>query len=63
MVVSGDTTENVVDLIHAVKKIPGDWRKLCMNLKVDDGIMNRLMNSFQGTDEKMMDCLQASLFQ
>ena len=30
-----------------------------MNLKVDDGVMNRLINSVQGSDEKMMDCLQA----
>ena len=30
-----------------------------MNLKVDDGIMNGLINSDKGTDVKMMDCLQA----
>jgi hypothetical protein len=46
------------DLIQAVKEI-GNWRGLCTNLGVDEGVMDTLIHSPATVDAKKADCLQA----
>jgi pyruvate-formate lyase-activating enzyme len=46
------------DLIQAVEKI-GNWRGLCTNLGVDEGVMDALIHSTATVDAKKADCLQA----
>ena len=45
------------DLIQAVKDI-GDWRGLCTNLGVNDGVIETLVHSTTSVDKKA-DCLRA----
>ena len=53
-----DEIENVQDLILAVKDV-GDWRALCLNLKVDEGKIDSLINSADRVETKKTECLQA----
>ena len=46
------------DLIQAVKDI-GNWRGLCTNLGVSEGVIDTLKYSPIAEDMKMIDCLQA----
>lgn len=44
--------------MQAVRSV-GIWRELCMNLRVDEGTMNRLIHSTDRDETKMTECLQA----
>ena len=37
----------------------GNWRGLCTNLRVDEGIMDRLINSADHDEAKKLECLTA----
>ena len=50
--------ENFKELYHAVKVV-GDWRGLCVNLKVSKTTMSRLEHSNVLDEDKKRDCLQA----
>ena len=47
-----------MDLIQAVREI-GDWRGLCLNLKVDEATMNIIAYSSDGVHMKKTECLKA----
>ena len=54
----GDDIQKLKDLIQAVKEI-GNWRGLCTNLGVTEGVMDTLKYSGDTVDAKKADCLQA----
>ena len=53
-----EEVDNFLELIQAVNAI-GDWRGLCMNLQVTEGVINRLEHSRIHDEDKKRDCLQA----
>ena len=48
----------IQDLLQAVEDI-GNWRGLCTNFRVDEGIMNKLIYSSAHSDTIKQDCLTA----
>ena len=50
--------KKVKDLIQAVKEI-GNWRGLCTNLDVNEGVMDSLQHSSDTVDAKKAGCLRA----
>ena len=53
-----DKIENFQDLVQAVKGV-GNWRGLCLNLDVDQGIIDTLIHSPDVADIKKLECLRA----
>ena len=50
--------KEIQDLIQAVKDV-GNWRALCMNLRVNEGKMDSLVYAAGREETKKTECLQA----